>query len=390
MSYDNAPVVQRRVNARARVILELALRGAILVVVARRHPFSYDVHGYWSRMHHASLHHMPYRDFLWEFPPLTVLVVLPARWLSQTAFTAVFAGEMICAEYGTLLLLRRRFPARAGAITKYWSWVALPLAAQAWFRLDFLSVVLATWALLSILDRRSGAAAIALGFLAKLWPAVLGVVLVAQRRYRQAGVAVAAAAASLALWFAFSPSGFGDFLRYRHGSGLQIESLVGAPVFAAGARVSSASDSYVVLAGRFGWLDAVLLATFCVFVLLCVLALRRRRVEIQPAPFAAALVIALMVCSRILSPQYLVWALPFVSLTWAGGERQGAVLFGVAAWLTAVLNWGYADFVAGDTRLQAAVVVRNLLLIASAALFLRAAIRPGEAVPLDEELVGAR
>ena len=367
-----------------RLTLELLLRGAILLVVARVHPFSYDVHRYWARMHTASLTHLPYRDFGWEFPPLTLLVVLPARWLSVHAFTAVFVGEMLCAEYGSLCLLRRRFPHDANAISWYWSCVVLPLAAQTWFRLDFLSVLLATWAVLRILARRSAAVPITLGVLAKLWPAVLIVVLAAKHRIRRAAVATAAVAASVAAWFAFSPSGFDAFVRYRHGSGLQIESLVGAPLFAAGASVSSASDSYVVHRGSLGWVDPVLLGMFCVLVLICLLSARDRPVRV--VSLGGGLVVALMLLSRILSPQYLVWAAPFAALAWASGQRVAALLFAVAAWLTAILNFEYAAFVRGDGVMQALVLTRNLLLVGVALALLRHAFAPGAA---DEEAVCA-
>jgi hypothetical protein len=121
---------------------------------------------------------------------------------------------------------------------------------------------------------------------------------------------------------------------------------------------------------------------------LALLVLGRHR-RIRLVPYAGALVIALMLCSRILSPQYLVWAVPFATLLWAGGERQGTALFAVAAWLTAILDWGYADFVAGDALLQAAVILRNLLLVATAVLFLRAAFTDRATAP-EAELVGAR
>jgi hypothetical protein len=384
VGYDKPIVTDRsqRADAAAKVFVELAVRAAVLVIVVTGHPFSYDVHRYWARMHLVSLHHLPYRDFLWEFPPLTVLVVLPARWLSHSAFTGVFALEMICAEYGSLVLLRRRLPGRAGTITTYWTWVGLPLAAQAWFRLDFLSVLFATWALLLVLEGRSAVWPVVLGFVAKLWPVVLGAVVAAQRQYRRTATMAAAVGAATAAWYAFSPAGFRAFLRYRHGSGLQIESLLGAPLYLAGAKVSSASDSYVVLRGRLGWVDPLLLALFALLVLGCVLLARRR--PVRAVPLAGGLVVGLMVLSRILSPQYLVWALPFLALSWAEGERRATVLFALAAWVTAVLNWGYADFVAGNRALQVAVVIRNLSLVAAGVLLLRDAFgrRPSHA-PAD-------
>lgn len=358
-----------------RLALELLVRGAILITVARAHPFSYDVHGYWRRMHGLSMHHLPYRDFLWEFPPLTVLVVLPARWLSQSAFTAVFAAEMVAAEYGTLLVLRRHAGAAADSLGVYWTAVALPLAAQAWFRLDFLSALLATWALVALLRRRGApagrgaATAVTLGYLAKLWPAMLVILAVWQRRSRTAVTAVAGVVATTAVWIAYSPAGFRAFLRYRHGSGFQIESAIGAVVFAAGAKVSVVSDSIAVRAGQFGWVDPLLLAAWSCLAVGCVIAGLRH--QVNAVALLGGLVIWLMLLSRILSPQYLVWALPFAALCWVQGERLGAGLFAAAAWLTTLINWQYQDLVSGNAAMKAVLLLRNVLLVGAGLELLR-------------------
>jgi hypothetical protein len=335
-------------------------------------------------MQQLSLDRFPYRNFLWEFPPLTLVVVVPARWLSESAFTAVFAAEMVACEYATIALLRRRFATasdrsdRIDRIDRYWYAVALPLAAQAWFRLDFLSVVLAAWALVAILDHRSPVPPIVLGFLAKLWPVVLVAGLVCERRVRRSMAAVAGVSLYLVAWIGFSPRGFEQFLRYRHGSGFEIESIPGTIGVAAGARISTVSGSLVVGAGRFGWADTALLVIWAGLAVVCVAVGYLRPVRL--VPLVGGLVVWLMLLSRILSPQYLVWALPFVAVCWAEGDRLPTGLFAVAAWCTTILDLDFIGYAQGRPTLVVLVMLRNALLVATGASLLWTGLRSPKAM----------
>src|SRR5437868_5041195 len=82
------------------------------------------------------------------------------------------------------------------------------LATIAWFRFDFLAVALAVAAFCRLQRGKPAAAALVAGVATKLWPGLLAVVLVADRRWKQLGVTVGATVAVFAGWWAFSPSGF--------------------------------------------------------------------------------------------------------------------------------------------------------------------------------------
>jgi hypothetical protein len=336
-----------------------------------------DLHYWWTKMNHVGLHRLPYRDILWEFPPMTVVPVTFASLMrsSVTAFSLCFATLMAVTEYATLELLRARHPDRAASLSRYWYAVLAPLASIAYFRFDHASALFAVMALLAIERGRAPTGAIAIGFATKLWPAIVGVVLVIERRYRELVAAGAVVAVVLAGWYAFSPSGFDDFLRFRRGDGFQVESVVGSWLLLTGSRPTFRFGSWVVGSGRWNWIDPT--TTFAWVVLTATVVIAARRRPYDPWALVGGIVLALMLSSRLLSPQFLAWGFPFVAVAWVRGERIAGVAFGAAAFITAVNIFGYEQLLNGSTFFDVLGVLRNALLgVAAARLLVFALTRP--------------
>lgn len=347
----------------ARRAVEIGVRILLAVVVWA---FLGDV--FWGDVVHfasvtapVSLHHLPYRDFLWEFPPLSLLPALLAH-LGGSLYAAAFTAAMIALEYGSLEVLRRGFPQRAAALAGWWHVAVLPLAAFTWFRLDFLSVVFAAAGVVALVKARPVGRWAVLGFAAKLWPAVLVVGLVVQRRMRSAALAVAGCAAVVVAWWVWAPQGLGTFLEYRKGGGLQVESTLGAVRLLAGSLPKVVSGAWVVNDGGWGWVDPAGMALVALAVVAIVWWSRRH--VLDPVRVCGFLTVMLLVTSRILSPQYLVWVAPFAVLLAAQGDRRVGVLYAVSASLTLAVLLGYDSFLAGNAALAALAVARNLVLVA--------------------------
>ena len=51
-----------------------------------------DVHLFWRKFASMGWHHLPYRDFLWEFPTVTVPLVALSRVMGVNSFATVFAA----------------------------------------------------------------------------------------------------------------------------------------------------------------------------------------------------------------------------------------------------------------------------------------------------------
>jgi hypothetical protein len=88
------------------------------------------------------------------------------------------------------------------------------------------------------------------------------------------------------------------------------------------------------------------------------------------------MVVTLLVSSRLLSPQFMVWPLPFAALAWAQGERITGWLFGIAAGITLLYLFFYAQLVHGSDLWATAVVVRNVLLVALGVRMIQVGLRP--------------
>lgn len=145
---------------------------------------------------------------------------------------------------------------------------------------------------------------------------------------------------------------------------MQIESPVGAVrVLVTHQRPAFVSGAWVVDRGRFGWVEPLSLALFALAAGACLyVASRRQRSDISWVCLAGGLVAGLMLCSRLLSPQYLTWLLPFMALAWIGGHRRLGLLYQVIVAMTIGLLLDYTAFVRGSELLAAVMVVRNVLL----------------------------
>jgi Glycosyltransferase family 87 len=370
------------VAGRRRATIELVLRAVLVVlaIVVLPRIFTNDVRHFRHVAQYLFHGHLPYRDQLWEFPPLTLvtLVLEPLSFGSLSAFMVLFAVGMVACEYGSLVLLRRTFIEHDRAITTVWNAAVLPVALLTWFRNDFLAVLFATLAIVAIERRRSPTFPLALGAAAKLWPALFIVVAAVERRWRQVVVAASATIGGVLLWWVYSPEGVRAFLRFRRGTGLQLESLpasirlLGHP-----ARAVVRSGALVIDPGRFGWVEKgsyVVLAVFAAYAMW-----RAWRPGRDTVALGGALVLASMLFSRILSPQYLVWVAPFVAVAWARGNRRAGVLYAAAAWLTIPILIWYLPLQHANVAVTLVLLARNGLLLWLLA-ELTVAIRPAPAI----------
>ena len=324
-----------------------------------------DIQVYFNYAERIGDGEMPYRDFFYEYPPLSVPAVAAPYALGskvatyQDAFLVLF-GLIAAATAATVTL-----PARAASEGRRTQIAAGGLVAAGPVllghtfgsnRLDFLPVLLVALASLAAVGgRETSAGGLAgLGAATKLWPGMMAVPLAALA-YRRGGrraamrtlVAFAIAlGVPFAIALALSPSGLADSLNYQSDRPLQIESL-GANLLLGlqglgltGPYVSVLSYRSVNLIG--GKTQAVAdLGTLVGLALAAtVLVIGARRVLAAGAnrdAFATAMLttlaatVALLTFSKVLSPQYMLWLLPFPLLVggrlrWCAGAFVAGVL----------------------------------------------------------------
>jgi len=332
-----------------------------------------------------------YRDFFVEYPPLFVPVLFAGGATgSVDAYALRFAVVMMAfmALTGVVTAFAAAEGAGAGrpllvgALFAMFTLVLGPISAN---RYDAVVALAIAVALLLMMRRRweFAALAVGVGFALKITPALLLPILLVLapkgRRWRSLWAFALAALLPFA-WVASlggkAPGAILTMLGYHLSRPLEVESVLALPLWiahlggmpltvtdAAGSQVLTtsaanalASFSAVALAGALG-------AT------LYLIWRRRQSIRLQPRLIALATlatVLASLVGSKVLSPQYFVWLVPALALV-APDRKVLAVGVGGAMLLTQVLFPAlYMPFVLNDLPAAVAIVVaRNVLVVAS-------------------------
>ncbi|MBI5104445.1 MAG: DUF2029 domain-containing protein [Solirubrobacterales bacterium] len=317
---------------------------------------------------------VPYRDFVFEYPPVALLPIGLAggdaagmSWLMLAC--ALLAQGAAWALGG----------ARAG-----WAMVALPPVAGALVatHIDLLPIALTLAGLALVLRERpvAGLAVLGVATMAKLWPAVVAVCALAWLRDRTRP-ALAFAAVVLALGVPFAAAGGfpREMVAFHLERPVQIESTPAAVLsVTGGAHVTGDPVRHDRFksngldggpADAVGWLFTLALAAALAW---CVAMAPR---DLLRASFAATL--AFVALGKVLSPQYVCWLLPFAAVVWgARGDRLAPALVVAASLLTqAWFPDRYFDVVFREDWAVAAVAVRDLLLVLALAATARALAR---------------
>jgi Glycosyltransferase family 87 len=328
---------------------------------------------------------VPYRAFFIEYPPGSLPTFVPPALASanRDSYINLFSLEMALLLAVTLLLTAMTARRLRGSH----AWIlpaatftlgALLLYPVAVTRYD--AVVALTLGLAVFFGTLGGRflvfayASLGLGAAAKVVPALAILPLALARRGAVRGCAVFLAV--LALFFVpFALLGGRGLLQsfaYQAERGLQVESLA-ASVLLAQRSVDGVVFEHGAFEVRGGGVGlATSLSPLLTLVLLSVTGLviyreYHRFGGLGPDAFprhAAALILAFMLGSRVLSPQYVIWLLPLVPLA-AGGMAGSAVcaLF-LAACLTTTLVFPihYGDLLSFRYPGPELLLARNLLL----------------------------
>jgi hypothetical protein len=334
---------------------------------------------------------IPYRDFFIEYPPGSIPAFVPPALFTDGRFEYVnlFAHEMAFVLVASLFLVAlsaRRLLGPAAwlfpsvvfavgaallypvALTRYDALVTLSLAAAAFF-----AALGGRWVYAAY-------ASLGLGAAAKLVPALAAVPLAAIRGKTIRGFALAGVIG--ALFFApalfFGGSRFVESFAYHAERGIQAESVWASVLMYLGTveGIGFGFGAFEVEGSGVGLASSMSLPLTAVLLALVALSMYRehRSVGVSPESFpryAAAFVLAFMVGSKVLSPQYVLWLLPLAPLV-GGKVGKGASVILLAACLLTTLLFPYfydslLDLTSPGEEL---LIARNLLLVALLALLL--------------------
>jgi hypothetical protein len=298
---------------------------------------------------------VPYRDYLVEYPPLALGVFLLPRLFANTlaAYRLPFAALMLLFDalgaYLVALCLADRGEGRL--LPRRLGWYALCIAALYPFlanRYDWAPMAVAFAATRIWFGGRAvmGGAMAALGTLLKLFPAAVAALALTYetreiRTTRLRGVATFTVLMLIAgaVWLAL---GGVRSLEYQVGRGIQIETLWAGIVMAvaksSGVKLAwrFASGSATLVTPKIPALDAIIWPAQGAALLLAMWQGWRSRMD-DPFRSVGAGILGFVITGKVLSPQYMIWLIPFLAVAHGRTGRWARRLFLPACVLTTLI-----------------------------------------------------
>jgi hypothetical protein len=337
---------------------------------------------------------IPWRDFPFEYPPISLPPVLLPYFLpggtSWEGYTRGLFSENV-------LLLLAIGAGVAWLASRGWTHVSLPratlmytalaisLAPVVVWRYDAVPTLLTVLAVVAITYNRAALAGIGMGaaIVGKLYPIVMlpamFIGLIRNGRLRPSfaliGTTIATSLLILLPFVAIAGVGAFSWLEYAVARSVQIESVPGGIALLANvlggpeSRIYHGFGTWQVDSPLIPMLGTMWTAFTVVMVLaLAVAIFHRYRIErasggLVPTTMVTQLLAALMVVlvsARVLSPQYLFWAVPFVALV----SRPKTLFFWATCLVTTfVYPNNYQELLNQEAYTIWAVNLRNLMLV---------------------------
>jgi hypothetical protein len=266
----------------------------------------------------------PYRDFEVEVPPLELGAIHLLDAGSPRAIAVRLGWAMFALDLFVAGVLWKAWGRRA---TLNYLVLGLPLCFFIYFRLDLLSVALATLAV-ALARRgheRSGGVTLAASAFAKLWPLVLLPIWFLQRRTRSLTWSIGGLALGVAAWVSWTGwSGPVQVATFRNASGWHFASVVGNIVDIVSRAPTEMEQGTLRVGTAPLWARAVLLLGLMACSSLVWIRCSRRP-ALAEGLGALCAVAAVLVFAPLLSDQYVFWLLPWAAIA-ADGDDGGLIL----------------------------------------------------------------
>jgi hypothetical protein len=349
---------------------------------------------------------LPYRDFVLEYPPLALGIFTLPRLLGESFrwYYVFFQTEVIIADLvilGALWFAARRSAMSPTRVLIAYTIGVLAVGPITLHQFDIFSAAFTILAVIALAREKSVLAAfwLALGVATKIYPILLAplFVLVEWKRGRinQIGFAIGAFIATGTLtvlpWLLRAPKSLLVMINYHKDRGIHLDS-------------TWASVAFILRAMKLTWVNVQLqfqswqiggpatdaLIPISSLVLLGVLALSywwiyrsmESKVTIDLVFLARASVFVLlgaMAASKVFSPQYLFWPVPFLALLDLQGERLVHGLFVLVGLITYwVYPFHYPQLIDRYPLPITAFIIRNALVALLAVLLARRMHNPYE------------
>ena len=394
-------MTQRRAGARLWMLGAAALAHVAIFAGLFRSVYSIPFSGtglFYDYAGRVLAGQLPYRDFFAEYPPLAIALFTAPRMLGESFrwYYVWYQVQVVIADLLIVLALylaARRWTLSPSKVFGAYTAAVLAVGPINLQQFDIFPAALSLFAVLRFAadDAIGTGILLALAVMTKVYPILLAPIFVLlawhQQRYSVWKALVAfilTCGVVLLPWLLRGPATLRAMLAFHAERGTHLDSVYSSISFAA--RSVGLTWVNVVFSFRSWNISGPVpdaLARASTFVMLAALAIvyaliARSGRDRDPAAArdvefvghaAFAVLLAAMVTSKVLSPQYLVWLTPFVPFVI--GPRRVAVRAGfiVAGLLTYWLYpWRYQGLLNRETSALALLAARNIALVATAVL----------------------
>ena len=311
---------------------------------------------------------VPYRGFAVEYPPLALPMFVLPRLLTTSPglYRWLFGVEMLAIDAAIVWLVAGRSAVGAIGRVAWYSACLIALGPLPASRFDLAPTLLAFAAALAIREGRTGLGGTlaGLGALVKVSPGA--VIAAAIGRGRAVWAMIATIILGVAGWLGMGGAGVASAIRYHAGRGLEIGTIYSG-ILIVNAKLRGlplASDfnhtSHELIAA--GSASAASMAIWMQLAALSFVAARARRPGADRLRLAGAAVIGFAAFGKVLSPQYVIWGLPFVAA--AGGRWSRRLALACCGATTLVYPWAGVGLSTFQPIAVAILNGRNTLLVA--------------------------
>lgn len=331
----------------------------------------------------------PSDDPTWQYPPGIAPLFLAAGWLPidyRWAFTLLIL-LVDALLMSALLVSHARRPGSSWRGPWLWALAGLVVGSIMMVRFDVVPTLFAVLAvLLAARPAWSGASA-ALGFVTKVWPAFM--LLVLPRRSLPRGLLAFAVTTALVLGvFAVLTDGSLSFLANQQARGLQVESVGALPY-----EIHTLLGGQVEFGLQYGSIQVLMdgaetvglvltLIGLAVLALLGWWRLSGRLEAARPGDVALTVMLVSVATSRVYSPQFNVWLIGLAAAAMLDRSSRMrvvvALVIAVSLVTQVVYPWSATQLVTGEPVAILAQTVRILGLLAATVLALRQVLTVGQ------------
>jgi uncharacterized membrane protein len=333
---------------------------------------------------------LPYRDFIFEYPPFSLLFFILPRLVTSSygIYSVLYQAEVaifdLVGVFVVFDIARRLGTAPWKSLTVYTAAI-LAMGPITALQFDIIPAIMVLLALYFFLlgKHKTSWALIALGTMTKIYPVVVAPVLLIyyfrSREYEKirSGIITFGSVCLMIMlpFLVLSPSSLLNLYSYHAQRGIQLESIYSSFLLVANKLGFISAQPYFSF-GSWNVVGSIenIIAGLSTYLLIILLLLaywfiyrqteKGKRDVSQLGAFFLLAIIIVMITSKILSPQYVIWLIPFLPLLVVRWRFAIWAVFVAIGGLTYYIFPGhYYRLVDFQPAPVAALCIRNILLI---------------------------